>query len=58
MSGFGGALFVYFHRRVVEIRRKYRNKTRFLEKRLGGGFQVFTVFVLSVYFCSVALSIL
>ena len=49
---------MYFHRRVVEIRRKYRNKTRFLEKRLGGGFQVFTVFVLSVYFCSVALSIL
>ncbi|XP_062505166.1 chloride channel protein 2-like [Corticium candelabrum] len=32
VSGFGGALFVYFHRRVVEIRRKYRNKTRFLEK--------------------------
>jgi chloride channel 2 len=32
VSGFGGALFVYIHRRVVELRRKYRKKTLFLER--------------------------
>jgi hypothetical protein len=33
VSGFGGALFVYIHRRVVELRRKYRKKTLFLERK-------------------------
>ncbi|XP_065842216.1 chloride channel protein 2-like isoform X2 [Oscarella lobularis] len=30
--GFGGALFVFVHRSIVDLRRKYRHKTQFLER--------------------------
>lgn len=31
MTGFGSALFVYYHRKLVDLRRRYRKYTRFLE---------------------------